>query len=211
MGPRTSILHQNNKSKGRGGLSKLVEAVELNHPKPTPPNFQTNPAQHLSLFLAIRLIDVQKRLINSIAMACSTTEGEFSFPIITETHPSSIDSPPLWHLSPAASPNHHSSCNKLSNEEYCKQRKSCSNIDTYHYKTEDDRSFIYWQRQILCSFNLLQQIAEGAFAPVIALAHGLSSNGLQVMAPIDNSASLRSRTNTMQIAAYEIFMVILIT
>ncbi|KAL9449460.1 hypothetical protein AB3S75_011399 [Citrus x aurantiifolia] len=72
-------------------------------------------------------------------MAGSTTEGEFSFPIITETHPSSIDSPPLWHLSPAASPNHNSSYNKLSNEEYCKQRKSCSNIDTYHYKTEGDQ------------------------------------------------------------------------
>lgn len=70
-------------------------------------------------------------------MASSTTEAEFSFPIITETHPSSIDSPPLWHLSPAASPNHYSSCSKLSNEEYYKQRKSCSNIDNDLHKTED--------------------------------------------------------------------------
>ncbi|KAJ7973943.1 Glutamate-1-semialdehyde 2,1-aminomutase 1 [Quillaja saponaria] len=30
---------------------------------------------------------------------------EFSFPAIGETNPCSIDSPPLWNLSPAASPN----------------------------------------------------------------------------------------------------------
>jgi len=45
-------------------------------------------------------------------------------------------------------------------------------------------SFTYWQRQGLCSFNLLQQAADGALADVIALAHALSSNGLQVI-PVD--------------------------
>lgn len=68
----------------------------------------------------------------------------------------------------------------------------------------------YWQRQVLCSFNLLQQIAEGTFAPVIAFAHGLNSNGLQVTASIVNSASsLRNkRTITQNAAAYDIFIII---
>lgn len=43
-------------------------------------------------------------------------------------------------------------------------------------------SFIYWQRQDLCSFNLLQHVAEGAVEAVMAPAHALSSSGSQVMA-----------------------------
>jgi hypothetical protein len=43
-------------------------------------------------------------------------------------------------------------------------------------------SFTYWQRQGLCSFNLLQHKAVGVVEDVIAPAHALSSSGLQVIA-----------------------------
>ncbi|GLU06776.1 hypothetical protein SLE2022_237740 [Rubroshorea leprosula] len=70
-----------------------------------------------------------------------TTE-DFSFPTITDSYPYSIDSPPLWHLSPAASPDvvHYKSMRerergeKEDDDRDCfvteeKQRKSCSYIE----------------------------------------------------------------------------------
>ncbi|KAG6624953.1 hypothetical protein I3843_16G061200 [Carya illinoinensis] len=47
---------------------------------------------------------------------------DFSFPIIGDNFPCSIDSPPLWHLSPAASAN---SCHEENNEEEEEEEEDC--------------------------------------------------------------------------------------
>ncbi|KAJ8760442.1 hypothetical protein K2173_015109 [Erythroxylum novogranatense] len=66
----------------------------------------------------------------------STDHQDFSFPTITDTLSSSIDSPPLWRLSPVASPCHEKSpykeaeelkeCVQTRLEIKCTQRKSFS-------------------------------------------------------------------------------------
>lgn len=54
---------------------------------------------------------------------------EFTFPIISnDTSPATIDSPPLWHLSPASSPEPYFHHRKEENKFLCIQRKSCSDI-----------------------------------------------------------------------------------
>jgi len=67
-------------------------------------------------------------------------------------------------------------------------------------------SFTYWQRQGLCSFNLLQHKDVGLLADVIALAHALSSSGLHVIALHTRAPS--STTSTTQNATYAALFII---
>lgn len=68
-------------------------------------------------------------------------------------------------------------------------------------------SLRYWQRQGLCSFNLLQHVAVGAISDVIALSHAASSSGLHVIAVETRVVSPGSRTiRTIKNPTYNIFI-----
>lgn len=67
-------------------------------------------------------------------------------------------------------------------------------------------SFKYLQRQGFCSFNLLQQVADGGFEEVIAFAHALSCNALHVTSPIDNSVFARNNISITHNVTYEFFI-----
>jgi len=64
--------------------------------------------------------------------------------------------------------------------------------------------FMYWQRQGLCSLSLAQHMADGGLEEVIALAHELSSIGLQVTA-IDGSSLTNKIIRTMHRTYLDMF------
>ncbi|KAL4285637.1 hypothetical protein HN51_053149 [Arachis hypogaea] len=93
---------------------------------------------------------------------------EFSFPRISDTHAHAIDSPPLWNLSPAASPNPYQ---RNKGEEDCDffgaklisqvQRKSFSSVETrIQQRTlldddeEEEKMDLLWEdfnEELMCS------------------------------------------------------------